>query len=154
MVLLIRHCESEFNEMGVSSRDCGLTDLGKSQAKLLTGRFVLVMCSSLRRARETLELSSIVGEHVSFSEKCREFRQAECDFMDGENMDMETESELMKRIEHTKEVVALFEGDGWDVCIITHADFIFHYTKYEKNGETFGKWVGNGESYETLDVSK
>ncbi len=58
-VTVLRHGESEYNVGNRDLKDCGITDKGRQQAAGLTGHYDLVVCSPLRRARETLEHSQV-----------------------------------------------------------------------------------------------
>jgi broad specificity phosphatase PhoE len=63
-LVLVRHGETEWSATGrhTSRTDLGLTERGRERAAALgreldQGRFALVLCSPLRRARETCELA-------------------------------------------------------------------------------------------------
>ncbi len=66
--VLVRHGETEWSLTGrhTSRTDLPLTERGREQARTLAGelsgrRFALVLCSPLRRARETCELAGFGG---------------------------------------------------------------------------------------------
>lgn len=68
-IVLVRHGQTEWSASGrhTSHTDLPLTEEGAEQAgalgRLLRGRrFALVLCSPLRRARETCELAGLAGQ--------------------------------------------------------------------------------------------
>ena len=67
-IVLVRHGETEWSATGrhTSRTDLPLTERGRERARSLAGaladrRFSLVLCSPLRRARETCELAGFGG---------------------------------------------------------------------------------------------
>jgi probable phosphoglycerate mutase len=67
-IVLVRHGETEWSATGrhTSRTDLPLTERGRERARALAGaladrRFSLVLCSPLRRARETCELAGFGG---------------------------------------------------------------------------------------------
>jgi broad specificity phosphatase PhoE len=82
-VLIIRHGQTEWSANGkhTSATDLALTEAGRAQAKGLAARlegesFSLVLCSPLRRARETCELSGF-GERATIIDDLREWEYGE-----------------------------------------------------------------------------
>ena len=69
-LLLLRHAKSSWDEPGLADRDRPLAPRGRRAAKALAGHLgqegvqpALVLCSSARRARETLErIAPALGE--------------------------------------------------------------------------------------------
>jgi broad specificity phosphatase PhoE len=139
-VTFLRHCRSIYNENNDSEKDCDLAEFGKQQAAALTGEYDVIVCSVMKRARETLRLSKITAPEIIFTELCREHKQTICDFLETENLaDKESEEQMMRRIRTFK---------GWlrnrwahtqkRVLVVTHADFVYFlngFTKYLDNGE-------------------
>lgn len=77
-IYVVRHGQTEENLKGTyyGALDCGLTDLGVSQAKILGERlkdikFDKVYCSDLKRAEETLKYINTI-EEVVVDERLRE----------------------------------------------------------------------------------
>jgi broad specificity phosphatase PhoE len=68
----LRHCQSVFNATGLQVPDIELSEAGKQHASTITGQFDIVICSPLKRARQTLELSRIVCGAVEHFEDARE----------------------------------------------------------------------------------
>ncbi len=69
-VTLLRHAESMANvanTMGkepINMYDAPLSDEGKQQASRVTGHYDVVLCSPMRRTRETLQNSSITYDKL------------------------------------------------------------------------------------------
>src|SRR5690606_4259914 len=101
MVLLIRHAQSTWNAFGDRSKDVPTTDKGKDVAKLLTGHYDLIIVSTMKRARETLDASSITYKKVVFTDLCREVLDGNpVNLYCGEENDVvETDEQLDKRID-------------------------------------------------------
>jgi broad specificity phosphatase PhoE len=77
-IVIVRHGETEWSLSGrhTSTTDLALTDEGRKRAAelgpLLSGRqFALVLCSPLRRARETCELAGLAAA----AELCADLRE-------------------------------------------------------------------------------
>ncbi|PAA69313.1 hypothetical protein BOX15_Mlig014642g1, partial [Macrostomum lignano] len=72
-VYFCRHAESRHNAFGDNSVDVDLSERGESQARALTGEFDLVLCSPMRRARRTLDLSGIRYQRLEIVPQMREW---------------------------------------------------------------------------------
>ncbi len=77
-IVLVRHGETEWSLAGrhTSRTDLPLTERGRERARALAGqlagrRFAVVLCSPLRRARETCELAGFGG----VAELCEDLRE-------------------------------------------------------------------------------
>lgn len=145
MLTLVRHGESEHNKYGVSGRDCGLTALGKDQAREIHGHYELVICSTLRRCRETLAFSRISYDNVIYTDLCREHRTDPCDFFTTEDLGLESEDALLDRIKDFKSFLAEVSVNRKTICVISHADFLFYAHGSHIEDEWFGTWLRNGE---------
>jgi broad specificity phosphatase PhoE len=82
-LVLVRHGETEWSRSArhTSATDLPLTDAGRERAArlapILAGRdFALVLCSPLRRARETCELAGL-GARASLCDELREWDYGE-----------------------------------------------------------------------------
>ena len=168
-LLLVRHCTSLFNTgEDITSPDVGLSDDGKKHACTLTGcqDASLVICSPLKRCRDTLKLSKLAlkaraENNIIYSSLCREHKTDICDFFEGEPILIETEEDILNRIEKFKEwLLQLWHTKYINVeqkqpikfMVVTHADFCFYLTgkkvktsEEDGEGELFGKWLKNGE---------
>lgn len=151
MVWFLRHSQSTHNLSGLNEKDCGLSEHGKLQAKTLDGRFDVVICSPLRRCRETLAFSNITYTSLIISHLCREQRTEECDFLVSEEMSfVESESEMLIRVQDFRAFLEVTKAanPGSSICVVTHADFVFYLSAYRLDGELFGQWLQNGEFIE------
>lgn len=144
IITFIRHAQSLYNVMNINSehyRNCSITDFGIKQSKLLTGHFDLVILSPLRRAVETYSSSYIKNRHLIIDDKFREYRQYYCysDFLDGEEIILETEAEIIQRIEecliYLKNIQDKYNDTIQYIAIISHANFIKNFFKYVYNQE-------------------
>lgn len=73
MITLIRHAQSEWNAFGTQVPNVKITESGQNMAKSLTQEVDLCVCSTLRRARETLDYSNIKYKDVIFTDLCVEY---------------------------------------------------------------------------------
>jgi broad specificity phosphatase PhoE len=127
-VTCLRHATSIFNETGVSDKDCGLSESGKAQARKLSGQYNVIICSMMKRCRETMYESAIFGDNVFNNWNCREWKKDICDFVGDEDESVaETEEELTARVNVFKEYVLNFANRG-SVLIISHGDFLQRFT--------------------------
>lgn len=72
MLYFIRHGESLSNIGHKHIYDSPLTDKGREQAANLTGHVDHIICSPLRRAKETLICSNISYSSIEINNMCRE----------------------------------------------------------------------------------
>lgn len=84
-IVVVRHGETEWSASGrhTSSTDLPLTEEGRRLAgelalRLQTYSFSCVLCSPLRRARETCELAGY-GDREQFTDDLREWAYGECE---------------------------------------------------------------------------
>jgi broad specificity phosphatase PhoE len=82
-VLIIRHGQTEWSANGkhTSATDLALTEEGRAQARGLAAKiedetFAVVLCSPLRRARETCELAGF-GQRAEIDDDLREWEYGE-----------------------------------------------------------------------------
>ena len=124
-VYLLRHGESIHNAKGYSGKDCPLTDRGKMQASSISGSFDIVICSSLKRARQTLENTKIKYTCLYISELCRELKTDIADVKEDEpdEFKRETQSELSKRARVFKNILKTFPKDK-KILVVSHGIFL------------------------------
>jgi broad specificity phosphatase PhoE len=139
-IIFLRHAQSIFNRDLISEKNCSLSEFGKEQAAQLTGDYDIIICSILKRARETLQYSQLTAKKLYFTDLCREVRVDICDFLENENeTDLESEEEITKRIKQFKQYLKEKTEPGQKVLVICHRDFIHHigHKKYPepKNAE-------------------
>lgn len=124
-VYLLRHGESVHNARGYSGKDCPLTDKGIKQANSINGSFDIVICSSLKRAKQTLENSKLEYKYLYISELCREIKKDISDVKHDEpdNFKRETHIELVKRVTQFKNILKTFPKDK-KILVVSHCIFL------------------------------
>jgi len=145
-IYLIRHAETIFNSNQIDDIDTDLTELGVLQSeglglKLKEIEFDYVIISKLKRTQKTFFFSKIKYKQKEISELCREFKINKSDFLEGEDIIFETQAEFLDRIIQFKQY--LIGLNYSNIAVFTHSDFIYEYTKTEKQGE--GIDLGNAE---------
>lgn len=146
-ITLLRHAQTEFNRSGVDERDCGITDEGVSQAQKLEGHYDLVLLSPMRRCRETLRHSRITYDDIRILEPLREHKKDLCDFLEGEEVVMETEDDVRERVKEVNKILATLPGIR--ILVVSHGDLLWQLTaKVGDDGEHYGEWLHNAEPYE------
>ena len=124
-VTFLRHAQSVFNRDHVSGKNCPLTDVGIQQAEQITGEYDVIICSILKRAKETLQYSQLTAKKLYFTDLCREVRVDPGDFLEDEDeTKIETEQEVKKRIQLFKQYLKEKVDPGQKVLVICHRDFI------------------------------
>ncbi len=124
-VSFLRHAQSVFNRDLTSEKNCSLTDFGREQAAQIYGEYDVIICSILKRARETLQYSQLTAKKLHFTDLCREVRVDICDFLEGEDeTNLETEEQIQKRIKEFKQYLKEKVEPGQSVLVICHRDFI------------------------------
>jgi broad specificity phosphatase PhoE len=124
-VSFLRHAQSIFNRDLTSEKDCSLTETGQKEAEQITGHYDIIICSILKRARETLQYSQLSAKKLYFTDLCREVRVDICDFLETENeTNLESKEELEKRIKEFKQYLKEKVEPEQKVLVICHRDFI------------------------------
>ena len=121
-VYLLRHAESDYNVDPINKDfiDCSLTLNGQQQAAALNlspHSFDLILCSPLRRCRQTIDHSSLFqsSSHAKL-ETClllREQLKAKCDLLEGEETEVlqeETEESVEKRVYELNEYLKMLKS--------------------------------------------
>ena len=138
-VTFLRHAISIFNELKISEKDCELSEAGKAQAAMLEGTYDLVICSVMKRTKQTLAFSNIKYKELIYSHSCREFRCDICDFLPHENeTDLESNEDLRLRVQAFREFLIKFESQKKRILVISHRDFIYAMnggTRHPENAE-------------------
>ncbi len=143
---VIRHAESTFNGMGVMEPNVELSKKGRSQAKSLNGSYDLVVCSTLRRCRETLDYSNIKYANVLFTDLCREFMDGNIiNHYSGEELRIETKEEFNERILQFKELLKEQMTKYDNIAVVTHSTFLH---------KTTGFFFKNGYFMEYSDINQ
>jgi broad specificity phosphatase PhoE len=124
-VTCLRHAQSVFNRDLTSEKDCELSELGIQQAEQVSGYYDIIVCSIMKRAKQTLLHSNLTSKQLHFTDLCREVRRDICDFLEGEDEELlETDEEITKRIAEFKQFLKSKVSPGQTVLIICHRDFI------------------------------
>lgn len=130
MITLLRHAQSTYNANGDMSPNVGITDEGKIQASRLNGEFDLVICSTLRRARETLDHSNIKYKKIIFTEMCREVSGGNpVNSYNGETF-LENEEDIKHRITSFKLFLLKKSKRYNKIIVVAHHDFLFRMSGY------------------------
>ena len=123
-VILMRHCESEFNKHEVQN------DVKPD----------LILCSPLRRCVETFTHLNVDGP-VIFTTLCREHKVDVCDFFDHEDPQvLDCEPVLLQRVERFKDYLKRLGESFKTILVISHGDFIWYLTSRVMGGERYGQW--------------
>ena len=139
-VTFLRHAESIFNKYLISEKDCELTEEGKQQAKNISGHYDVVICSTMKRACQTLDHSNLHYGRLLFTDLCREKKVDICDFLPYEDeTQKETDEQLEKRIKSFLYFLKSQVSPYQTVLVISHGDFMHTVGKkeqpYPKNTE-------------------
>lgn len=136
-ITFLRHAQSLYNEYNTSDRNCDLSELGKLQASQVSGHYDTIICSIMKRARRTLELSTLTYNNLVYTELCREYKTTIGDFLETEEFVVEKLEEFGRRLEQFKQYIK-DNFDRKDVLVLCHGDLIYclnGLTKYPKNVE-------------------
>ncbi len=135
MITFIRHGQATHNiNYEPHRKDTLLTSDGIKQVQKLNGRYDLVICSPLKRTRQTLDHSKIIYNSLVFSSICREEKDGHpaC-YFDGEDIVIESKDELKKRCIAFKEYLMELKKTNNSICVISHHNFILAMTGVRTN---------------------
>jgi broad specificity phosphatase PhoE len=133
-ITFIRHAESTFNLYGDKNRNVPLTDNGKNQASKLHGDYDMVICSTLRRTRQTLDYSNIKYNDVIFTDLCREYKDNEpANYYSGENIDIESDQDFDDRMKKFMKFLQIIFKKYNNICVITHGIVLYKLTRASFN---------------------
>ena len=127
-VFFLRHAESMFNKYGIPERDCGITNDGAKQASKVSGHYDLVVCSPMRRCRETLEKSNITYDKLIIDPNCRERKTSDCDFFVDEQKIRESSEDAHKRIDIFRETLGRLSEEYDKIMVVSHCVYINRFT--------------------------
>ena len=124
-IILIRHAQSTHNAFGDQTRDCPLSGQGKKDAKAIKGHYDLVICSTLKRACETLEYSSLKYNNIIYTDLCREIRDGNpINLLLKEEESMESYEDIKKRIQTFKDFLKEQHLKYSKIAVISHGVFL------------------------------
>lgn len=132
-ITLLRHSECFHNiNAKYDFLNCPLTPKGITQSQKLTGHFDLIICSPLRRCKDTLKYSNIKGSKTEFTELCREKMLNFADLTENDNIDYrETDDKFIKRCKEFHEYLK-YQSQHYDkILVISHYLFIRALTGLE-----------------------
>jgi len=141
MITFIRHAQSTFNAFGDKNKNVPITNFGAESSSKISGTYDLVICSTLKRARQTLDSSKLVYSNIIFSETCREIRDGnQINLYNGEdeNMNNEREEQIVVRIEEFKSLLKSLSQKYKKIAVISHFNFLHRLT---------GHYFGNCEEF-------
>ena len=129
-ITFIRHAESNGN-LGNPAPNSSLSNNGIEQAKKLQGEYDLAICSTLRRARQTLDESQIVYNNVVFTDLCRESLDSNPNsHYNGEIPCSESDEQVVKRVNLFIDFLREKERDHSRIVVISHCLFLRRMTGY------------------------
>ena len=130
----LRHAQSMENT-GQHLLDSPLSPKGVEQAKLATGHFDLVICSPMRRTKETLHYSSITYDELIINHNIREYIQGKPSMMPLETLEHENINDFWKRAyKFTQELESYckkYQHKKAKILIISHG---FFFNGWFRNG--------------------
>jgi len=130
-IFFIRHAESTFNAYGDRSKNVPITDKGRNiQSPLLKGSPDLIICSTLLRAKQTLENSKLNCNNIIYSDLCREIRNGNnCDYFENEDTQIqESKLDVTLRINQLKNLIINNYNNYKNIYVISHSCLIHRIT--------------------------
>jgi broad specificity phosphatase PhoE len=131
-VAFFRHAPSTFNTQGDRSPNVPITEDGKNVAKAIRGHVDLVICSTLRRARETLDHSNLKYKRVVFTDLCREVLDGNTsNLYNCEENIVETEEDVNNRILKFRDFILSqpeISLNHTNIAVISHGIFLHKMT--------------------------
>jgi broad specificity phosphatase PhoE len=148
-VYFIRHAESTANAHGDRSRDAPLSERGIEQAKSLSGFSHTVICSTLTRAKQTLQHSQLAHHRLIYTPLCREIRRGNpCDYFEDEDQGQhESVEEIDERVRQLRDLISSIraESQAEVISIVSHHCFIGHITNVWPANAEIVPWASVGE---------
>jgi broad specificity phosphatase PhoE len=133
MITLIRHAESTYNSSGDRTRDCPLSGRGHRQAARISGNYDVIVCSSMKRSRQTLTSSKLAYREVIFTNLCREIIDKNpINSYPKEKISAETRKHIRARVAEFKSMIRNLAKSHSRIAVISHSGFL-----YELTGDNF-----------------
>ena len=135
-VAFFRHGPSTFNVHGDLSPNVPLTEDGKKVCSSMKGHVDLVICSTLRRARETLDHSEIVYKRVVYTDLCRELLDGNTsNLYNGEVNTIESPEDIDHRVQQFREFIAQQPeatiNDHPRIAVVSHGCFLYRMVNHD-----------------------
>jgi broad specificity phosphatase PhoE len=133
-VTFYRHAPSTFNIYGDISNDVPITEDGKVDAfTKIFGEFDIVICSTMKRARQTLDASRLIFKTVIFTDLCREILSGNpSNLYNGEENIKETEIDILNRMNKFKDLLYDLAKTHQNIAVISHCVFLKIFTNRKK----------------------
>lgn len=126
MLRMICSSESTYGRWKDESRDVPLTEAGQRAANQLVGHYDLVICSTLKRARHTLDHSQITYGQIMYSDLCREILSGSMsNLYKGESPHTEAETEIINRAKQFGQILISMISKYPKIAVISHEEFIY-----------------------------
>lgn len=127
-VTYLRHAPSMFNIYGDLSNDVDIVPESYVECSKIDGKYDLIICSNLKRAKTTLEKSNIKCTNILYTDLCRERRAGNTsDYLIGEStpIDDESEENYINRKETFKLLLNQFKSIFSNILVVSHYHFIY-----------------------------
>ena len=130
-VTFFRHSKSYFNIYKDTSRDVGIPDSSKNEARCkMIGNYDIIICSTLRRARETLESSSITYKNIIYTDLCREVLDGnESNLLYHEENITESRETFERRANMFLSMIISLMNNNYKLAVISHGVFMRNLIK-------------------------
>lgn len=128
MIYFLRHGESYSNAGEKHVYDSPLTEKGRGQAKELTGHLNYVLCSPLRRAKETLIYSGITYDKMEINSLCREKKCGFSSTLLFEDTTKEDKEDFLTRMRKLCKYILELSTQYDDLLIVCHGCVISSIT--------------------------
>jgi broad specificity phosphatase PhoE len=130
---LLRHAESMYNKYHLQEYDVELTMNGKLSANRLKGHYQLVICSSLKRARQTLDYSHITYDKLIVSDLIREKKTVIGDHFHYEELTQESYRDMYERIDKFRDILNEYAKIYNSILVVSHGIFLSKFAKRKFN---------------------
>lgn len=129
-ITFLRHAQSNGN-LGNPAKDSTLSQTGIEQARKLSGDFDLVICSTLKRTRQTLDESQIIYRDIAFTDLCRENLDGNPNSnYNGEDVCAENNEQIVNRVNLFVDYLKEKEKQYSKILVVSHCLFLQSLTGY------------------------
>jgi broad specificity phosphatase PhoE len=129
-IVFVRHGESTHNTGEDHSRNVPLSERGREQCKSISGEYDLVICSTMKRARQTLDESNVTYKKVIFTELCREHLDGSANTLyNGEEVTVENHNQLYARCRAFTKFLDELNEKYPRILVVAHGVFLGSITR-------------------------
>ena len=129
-ITFLRHAQSNGN-LGNPAKDSTLSQAGIEQARKISGDFDLIVCSTLRRTRQTLDESQIICKDIVFTDICRENLDGNPNSQyNGEDVCVENNEQIVNRVNLFIDYLTEKEKKYSKILVVSHCLFLRSLTGY------------------------